>query len=334
MEIALLLQTNSNDRQFWRRHGELYGKDHDDAMKMAAILKQSGYDTTIWLSLEEFIRANYAQGNKDVLVFPMIENCFERNRPCLVPSALELCGFPYVGSDAYAQIITADKKLFKDICETIRLACPRGIEITRQMTRTHVTSTFESAGLLFPVVLKYRYGTMSFGVCKVNDYAALFSASESLLEQEPESSLLCEEYIEGEEATVPIIGTGRQARALAMIQYTTYNKRPLELYDMSWKRNRDEEVEMHAYPDDARWVDDIKKKCLYLHTHLGLRDMSRIDLRITKDRRAYFLEANCLPNLSLNSAFDPESYDCGQSFANILLEIIVSAKARFQRGEQ
>ena len=332
MEIALLLQSNSNECKFWRRHGELYDKDHNQAVTMSAILKQSGYYTTIWLSLKDFIKAKYAQGKKDIIVFPMIENCFERNRSCIVPSALELCGFPYVGSDAYAQMITADKKLFKDICETIGLVCPRGIEITHQMTQPHVMSALDNSGLLFPVVLKYRYGTMSFGVCKVNDYATLFSASEMLLEQEPDSSLICEEYIDGEEATVPIIGTGDQARALALVQYTDNNGCPLELYDLSWKRDRDEDVEMYTYPSGVKWVEDIKRKCLYLHKYLGLRDMSRIDLRITKDHRAYFLEANCLPNLCINSAFDPKSYDCGQQFSDILLEIIASAKARVQRG--
>ena len=157
-----------------------------------------------------------------ILVFSLIENCFERNRPCLVPAVFELYNLPYIGSDPYAQLITSDKQLFKDICASNGLLCPRGIQIDRKMQPKDILSALQQAELSFPLILKYRYGSMSYGLRKTDCFEELALESRRLLEDELNSPLLCEEYISGEEATIPIVGTSEDARTLSVIQYTDH----------------------------------------------------------------------------------------------------------------
>lgn len=149
--------------------------------------------------------------------------------------------------------------------------------------------------------------------------------SYQLLMEEPGSSVLCQEYIAGQEFTVPIINTGDLAQVLAVIQYVGPEENSLELYDLQWKNEFDDQVQLVPLPEFASLSQTIQKQCLALYRCIHFRDMARFDLRITDAGDIYFLEANCLPNLSYDSAFDPQSYGGAATFDDVLLNIIRSA---------
>ena len=48
-------------------------------------------------------------------------------------------------------------------------------------------------------------------------------------------AILCEQYIEGKEISVPVIGTAPDEKILSVIEYTDSEKNPLEIYDEFWK---------------------------------------------------------------------------------------------------
>lgn len=330
MEIAVLIQDDLGGRVIWRKHSELYKKDHYEAEIICAALRKRGYKADVWFSLSTFMQYLYGSKRDDIIVFSLIENCFERNRPCLVPSVWEICNIPYVGNDPYALMLTSDKKLFKDICLKNGLLCPRGIQIDVSNVDDKIVAELSGADLTFPLVLKYRYGSMSYGLRRVETLEELLKESSELLGIEPDSPLLCEEYIAGQEVSVPIVGTGVSAKALAVLRYTDSENHALELYDMKWKNDYDPFVRMVPYPDSLPLTNIIKQNSLSLYKYLGLRDMARMDIRVTSEGRIYFLEANCIPGLSIGGAFDPVSYGGQQSFEDIIAEIVDSAKTRYQ----
>lgn len=243
----------------------------------------------------------------------------------MVPDLLELMNAAYVGSNPYAHMVAADKKMFQNVCRDIGLRCPHTIELQRNDSAKMLQDKLKQSTLSFPLVLEYRYGTMSYGLSLVQNIQSLCSEVERLLTQEPGGSVLCQEYISGREITVPIVGTGIDARALGVIQYTGPGQKPLLIYDMQWKNELDKLVQLLPLQPDAALTHDILSGCLRLYRHLQLRDMSRIDLRVTDDGDAYVLEANCIPFLGHGGAFDPLSYGGHLTLRDIILEIIHSA---------
>ena len=328
MKVALISQ--DVDR-VWRRHTELYGGDCHHIQEISRILTQHGISVSTWNSVKSYLDGRQERNTEDEIVFSLIENCFERNCPALIPSLWEMLGIPYVGNDAYAFTVTSDKMLFQDICHGIGLKCPCSFEISASTTAEEIQKNVAERHLAYPFVLKYRYGTMSYGLSIAQNFSMLLSEVERLLSAESESLVLCQEYIPGMEATVPIVGTDQSAHALALIQYTEPDQKPLYLYDTKWKFELDDLVELVPFPNEDPFTKNILQDCLKLHRHLGLRDMSRIDLRITASGDVYFLEANCIPGLGYHGAFDPRSYGESQSFDDIILEIVRSAWLRAER---
>ncbi len=328
MKVAIISQDAETS---WRRHMELYSSDKQHLQQIRDILHRNGISVSAWSSVKAYLAGRGMRNTEDELVFSLIENCFERNCPGLIPSLWELTGIPYVGSDAYGFTITADKILFQSICREIGLKCPRGFEITPCDIETDIHMKAKESHLSFPMVLKYRYGTMSYGLTVVENIDALTSKAKKLILAETESSVVCQEYIPGMEAAVPIVGTGKSARALALIQYAEPNQKPMYLYDRAWKTDLDDLVELIPFPHNHPLTQPIIQDCLRLYRYLGLRDMCRIDLRITETGDAYFLEANCIPSLGYEGAFDPASYGGRQTFDEIILEVVQSAYLRLRK---
>ena len=326
MKIAIILQ---DMEVYWRRHVELYESDKQHLQQIKHILKKNDVPVSTWNSIEAYLNARKMRDVTDELVFSLVENCFERNGPGLLPSLWELTGIPYIGSDAYGFTITSDKILFQNICYEIGLKCPRGFEVTICDTELDIKRKAIESQIPFPVILKYRYGTMSYGLSVAEDIEELTAKARKLVLEEENSPIVCQEYIPGMEATVPIVGTDRSARALALIQYTGPRQKPICLYDRKWKTDLDDLVELIPFPYDHPLTQQTLQDCLKLYRYLKLRDMCRIDLRITETGQVYFLEANCIPSLGYNGAFDPLSYGGEESFDEIILEIIRSAYSHY-----
>lgn len=328
MRIALVYQASASS---WWRHPELYNKHSKRILDAGQILEQHGLRVSVWNSIKSYVEDRQNRKADNELVFSAVENCFERNRAGLIPSLWELLDIPYIGSDPYAFTVTTDKKLFQDICKSVGLSCPPYFEIFPETTTARIKSDLTASGFSFPLVLKYRYGTLSYGLSLVHNMDELISESERLTFSEPDSPILCQKYIAGREITVPIIGTGVSAQVLSVIEYTGSNQSPLALYDMQWKNELDDLVQIVPLPENSCVAKKIQEDCLRLYQYLGLRDMSRIDLRVTESGEIYFLEVNCLPNLGYESAFDPVSYGGTDSFDDIMLKIVHSAWDRNKR---
>lgn len=256
MRVALIFQAPESG---WRRHTELYHKDSVQVETICRILKKNGMPVSVWNCLNAYIGNRQYKAQADELAFSFIENSFERNRPGLVPSLFELMDIPYAGSDPYAHMVTSDKKLFQEICCCINLQCPRSLEIRSDTRKEEIKDKIQNYNFSFPLVLKYRYGTMSCGLSIVETVEHLLAESERLLAEEKDSSVLCQEYIPGHEVTVPIIGTGENARVLSVIEYTGPKGEPLRTYDMRWKNELDELIQLIPFKQGSASSQQIRQ---------------------------------------------------------------------------
>jgi D-alanine-D-alanine ligase len=118
-----------------------------------------------------------------------------------------------------------------------------------------------------------------------------------LARRDQRQPLLVEEFIQGEEVTVGLVGNGRPNIVGAM---RILPRRPQErfVYSLEVKRDFVNQVRYECPPSlPAEQVKAVEEAALLAFSALGCRDVARIDFRL-RDGVPYFLEVNPLPGLN------------------------------------
>lgn len=118
-------------------------------------------------------------------------------------------------------------------------------------------------------------------------------------------ALWLEEYVEGIDVTVGYIhGVGHNEGILMPVEHMVERSaRHFNVYDYRLKNLEPGGVQMRCPASIPRDV-GARMRCITKDVVrcLSLRDLARIDYRISEDGRIYLLEANALPSLAANSS--------------------------------
>ncbi len=137
-----------------------------------------------------------------------------------VQGALELLGIPYTGSGVMASSIAMDKVMTKRLWLAQGLPTPDYVVLSspHQEGSAQLASLCQStsAQLGLPLIVKPPHEGSSIGVSKVAVAADLPQALRLSAGYEPE--VLCEAFVDGEELTCALLGTGAAARALPLVR--------------------------------------------------------------------------------------------------------------------
>lgn len=230
-----------------------------------------------------------------------------------VQRLLEARGVPFTGEGVAASELAIDK------IATKRRFQERGVP----------TPAFEvlSPGMQpdrpVPFVIKAPREGSSVGVFIVKDGAQL----EAMLRDAARYSgeLLVEDFIEGRELTVGIVGD----RVLPVIEivakkdfYNFENKYP---FLNPGAAGADHFCPAHLTPAETRRVQDA---ALAAHRALDLEVYSRVDLLLAGDGTPYVLEINTIPGMTPSSLLPEAAAADGLSYAELCREIIVLSLAR------
>ena len=218
-----------------------------------------------------------------------------RSREAQIPSVLEMLGIPYSGSDPECLCVCHDKPTAKRLVAAAGITTPHWhlISSNKQLDEINF-SRFP-----FPAFLKPAYEGSSKGVriaSRVANAAELKNSAAKLLEiyRQP---VLAEEFIDGDEVTVGIVGNS-PAKIIGIMRVLPRKKMPYFVYSLEIKRDWENLVD---YECPARLPEPVMKKientALSVFEALGCRDFGRMDLRV-KDGEPYFLEINPLPGLN------------------------------------
>jgi len=235
--------------------------------------------------------------NPPDLVFNIAEGLSGRSREAQVPAVCEMLGVPYTGSDPLTLALTLDKDLAKRVVSSRGLATPRHLLIERL---ADVPDGAEPGGLPFPLIVKPAWEGSSKGVrlaSRVTTPAALREQVAFVLDGYGGPALV-EEFCEGEEFTVGVIGN-TSPRVVGVMQIRHRTLPPGEfLYSLEVKRDWENQVEYLVPPPvTAQLLADLVQLALGCYRALGCRDVSRVDLRL-KGGVPHFIEVNPLPGLS------------------------------------
>lgn len=323
MRIGILFQDTETKKISWQKNHKIYNRTARRTKEMAKALIETGYEATIFFSLEEFFSKLITEPVD--LVFPCIECCFERNSNGFISTLLQVKNIPFIGNDSYINTITSDKYLFKNIAKSLGIRTPKSTLLHKQDSLKSIKFINE---IKIPCILKYQYGSMSYHTVKVSDIEQLKEQISFMLAQD-NGPILCEEYIEGKEISVPVIGTAPNERILAVIEYTDSSQNPLDIYDDFWKGENDSQVRLTALNESLPSINKIINSVHKIYRYLNYKDYARFDFRLDSKGQPYILEGNPLPALAYESAFDPISYGRNISFSTVLSQITENAAKRY-----
>lgn len=166
------------------------------------------------------------------LVFNIAEGFGSRNREALIPSLLEIYQIPYTASDTYGMAINLNKHHTKILAASMGVPVPLGVCFKKLDNK--VIKEIRNIG--YPIVLKLNAEGGSMGVTLVQNEIELIEEANILIEKY-HSEILAEEYIDGKEITVPIIGNEDDAKTLGVVLILHKNGSDVSLYDCNMKGN-------------------------------------------------------------------------------------------------
>ena len=243
-----------------------------------------------------------------------------------VQGALELLGIPYTGSGVMASSIAMDKIMTKRIWLADGLSTPRYVWLAPERQEREVVRTVpDELGL--PLIVKPPREGSSIGVTKVCGYSEMQEAVKLSARYDPD--VLCEEFIEGEEVTCPVLGTGLGAQALPVIRIAA----PEGAYDYQNKYFTDD-VKYHCpagLPDALEA--EIRRMTLEAYRALGCRGWGRADLMIrASDRKPFLLEMNTSPGMTSHSLVPMAARAAGMSYEALCVRILSLASLDAWQG--
>lgn len=255
------------------------------------------------------------------IIFNVAEGYLGRGREAQIPATLELAGIPFVGSDSYALALALNK------WHTKVLAASSGVK-TPEFCLVREAGDLRRWKKGYPAIAKLCYEGSSKGLrpdSLAQNENELKRSVEYLL-RAYKQPVLVEEFIEGRELDVPIIGTS-PSRALGVVGITLNGEANLGKRFLTSKIIKDDAYGF-SYPLDEPFVPEAEKSSLSVYNMLDCRDFGRVDMRIDGDGKAYFLEINPYPFLGKHSSFNEIAEKSGLGYKNMIGMILESALKR------
>ena len=237
-----------------------------------------------------------------------------------IQGVLEWLGLPYTGSGVLASAVAMDKIVTKRLWTAAGLPTPRSLTLEAgQQEREQCIRVPDDLGL--PLIVKPPREGSSIGVTKVMGYSQMLDAVQLSARYDPD--VLCEEFIDGEEVTCPVIGSGAQARALPIVRIMA----PEGSYDYQNKYFTD--VVRYQCPSGLPSAEEqeISRIVLAAYRALGCRGWARADLMIrARDRKPFLLEMNTSPGMTGHSLVPISARAAGISYEDLCVQILAAAE--------
>ena len=231
-----------------------------------------------------------------------------------VQAVLDWLGIGYQGSGARACAVAMDKWQTKALLAAEGLPCPRGIRV--RAADAPLFPVLEKFGL--PCVVKPNAEGSAVGVALVrspSDWpAAVAQASIGA------ADILVEEYIEGREFTVAILGD----EALPLVEITPHDT----FYTYRAKYTAGGSTHTVPAALEPALAKSMQRDARALHRALGARDYSRVDIMLSPSGTYAILECNTLPGLTPLSLFPDAARAAGISYEALIERLLVCALSR------
>jgi D-alanine-D-alanine ligase len=257
-----------------------------------------------------------------------------------VAALLNLAGLRYTGSSPAALLMAGDKSLTKKVLTFHQIRTPEFATVYR--------GALDHAGdLRFPLIVKPPQEDASIGVTTksvVHDVQQLFATMDAL-QREFQSPVLVEEFVDGREFYVGVLGNVTPT-ALPVVELDFSAFPPGRPKIASWEAKWGEAGTGDAGEKGAEFIGtrsvfptDVSEELMErmqlvaveAFNALRLRDYGRVDLRVTDDGEIHVLEVNPNCYLERTAEFSRAAERSGLAHDTLIARILELAMARYSR---
>lgn len=257
-----------------------------------------------------------------------------------VAALLNLIGLRYTGSSTAALLMAGDKSLTKKILSFHEILTPQFATVYRGAL-DHV------GDLSFPLIVKPPQEDASLGITSksvVRDIRELLGTMDSL-QREFQSPVLVEEFIDGREFYVGVLGNVNPVALPVMeLDFSAFppDRPKVASYEAKWgEGGTGGEGETGAefagtqslFPTDlsAELVARMQSVAIEAFNALRLRDYARVDLRVTAAEEVYVIEVNPNCYLEQSGEFSRAAAESGIAHEALVARIVELAQGRYTR---
>lgn len=232
---------------------------------------------------------------------------------------LEQLGIPYTGSGVMASSIGMDKVMSKRIWISHGLPTPRFVALDADNTSEEdLRKAANEFGL--PLMLKAPHEGSTIGISKVTAMEELQNGFRHCAKYD--ETVLAEEFITGRELTVPVLGSGRNARALPIVEI----RAPQGNYDYEHKYFSDDTQYLCPAPLDEALTQRIQSLAERAFNAVGCSGWARVDFMLrASDNEPFLLEINTSPGMTGHSLVPMSAKAAGVGYEDLCVEILRSA---------
>ena len=265
-------------------------------------------------------------GDRWDMVFNIAEGLKGFGREAQVPALLDAYDIPYTFSDPLVLSLTLHKGMAKHVIRDMGLPTPDFFVVESETDIGHIDMGFP----LFAKPVAEGTGKGINAASKIKNRKELISVCRTLLDTYNQP-ILVERFLPGREFTVGVVGTGKDAKTIGVIEVILRENAEPHAHSY-WNKERCEELVEYRLVHDP--VGEMAKEvALAAWRGLGCRDGGRIDLRSDESGMPNFIEANPLAGLH------PEHSDlciiaqqAGMTYVSLIEAIMSSALERCSSG--
>jgi D-alanine-D-alanine ligase len=306
----------------------------EDIQDVYEALREAGH-SPVYLRLDGTRESMVEVANSETdLIFNLVESFGgDDTRDSSVAGFLELLGRKFTGAGSNGLYLAQDKALAKKIFAFHGIHTPYFATVYRGRTD-------HAHDIQFPVIVKPAREDGSIGI----HFGAVCTSIKELMERldyvhaEFNSPALIEEYIEGRELYVGVLGN-EKPEALPVLEMDLSNlpkgTPKIASSEVKWEEGTD----AYEYADsffpkdlDEELVTKIQDTAVQAYQALQLRDYGRIDFRLATDGALHLLEVNPNPYLLPNAEFVVAAKRAGRSYPRLIGEIVDLALSRYPNG--
>ena len=335
MKIALAYNSKSPPPTHHSRSGSDWNLEFDDRETIEAVARAlSRLGEVVLIEALPGCRREF-EHHRPELVFNIAEGFEGPEREAEIPLLLEELGIPYTGSGPETLLLCLDKHRTAVFLSERGVAVPWGEAFPPG-------DKVEWPGP-FPAIVKPLREGSSKGIrddCLVRDMKAL-AKKVSLISRRYRQPALVEEFLEGREFTIALVGNDGDLEVLPPVEIDhkalPAGAQPIYSYEAKWVWDRPESplpiflCPAQVEPELERELKGTAEQAFRL---TGCRDWARIDLRLDKEGNPRILEINPLPGIlprpEENSCFPKAARAAGLSYEELIVRVVVAARTRYR----
>ncbi len=240
-----------------------------------------------------------------------------------VASYMELKKQHYTGCNPRGLLITHDKALSKKILSYHRIKTPKFVMYPRGR------AIKIPKRLKFPLFVKSLFEDGSYGIAQASivHNAEKLNERVQYLHNELETPVIAEEYIEGRELYIPMLGNKRiQSLPVVELLFGDLSEDIPRIatnkIKWDWKYQEQHNIDIRPADLSPQLTEKIKKLGKRVYRALELSGYARLDLRMTDEGEVYVLEANANPDIGYGEELSIAAEAAGIKYEQLLQKVI------------